>query len=105
VIWTSSVNGVFCIAPNNGEKLREAAAVVTGPGCPSALARGITHEGYRPRSPDPDLSSILRARQGERASVFHGGRERQLRCGRFEPFVKSIRRNQTTAFVDFFILK
>jgi hypothetical protein len=45
------------------------------------------------------------AGKGERASVFQGGRERQLRCGRFKPFVKSIRRNQTTAFVDFFHFK
>src|SRR6266481_1485947 len=38
--------------------------------------------------------------KGERASVFHGDRERQLRFSRFAPFVKSVRRNQAAAFCE-----
>jgi hypothetical protein len=36
--------------------------------------------------------------KSQRASVFHGDRERQLRLSRFAPFVKSIRRNQAAPF-------
>src|SRR6266446_5500605 len=32
--------------------------------------------------------------KGERTSVFHGNRKRQLRFSRFAPFVESVRRNQ-----------
>src|SRR6266404_8913866 len=38
--------------------------------------------------------------KGERASVFHGDRERQLRFSRFAPFVKSVCRNQAAAFCE-----
>src|SRR6266403_6413148 len=38
--------------------------------------------------------------KGERASVFHGDRERQLRFSRFAPFVESVRRNQAAAFCE-----
>jgi hypothetical protein len=38
--------------------------------------------------------------KGERASVFHGDRERQLRFSRFPPFVKSVRGNQAAAFCE-----
>src|SRR4029077_2481780 len=38
--------------------------------------------------------------KGERASVFHGYRERQLRFSRFTPFVESVRRNQAAALLE-----
>src|SRR4029077_15493186 len=38
--------------------------------------------------------------KGERASVFHGDRERQLRFSRFTPFVESVRRNQAAPFSE-----
>jgi hypothetical protein len=38
--------------------------------------------------------------KGERASVFHRDRERQLRLSRFAPFVKSVRRNQAAPFAE-----
>ena len=38
--------------------------------------------------------------KGERASVFHGDRERQLWFSRFSPFVESVRRNQAAPFSE-----
>ena len=38
--------------------------------------------------------------KGERASVFHGDRERQLRFSRFAPFVESVRGNQAAPFCE-----
>ena len=38
--------------------------------------------------------------KGERASVFHGDRERQLRFCRFTPFVESVRWNQAAPFLE-----
>src|SRR6266403_1098972 len=38
--------------------------------------------------------------KGERASVSHGDRERQLRFSRFTPFVESVRRNQAPSFAE-----
>ena len=40
------------------------------------------------------------ARKGERASVFHGDCERQLRFSRFAPFVEAIRWDQATPFLE-----
>ena len=45
-----------------------------------------------------DLSSFLESwRKGERASIFHSDRERQLRSSRFTPFVESVCWNQSAA--------
>ena len=38
--------------------------------------------------------------KGERASVFHGDRERQLRFCCFAPFVESVRRNQAPSLAE-----
>src|SRR6266436_1086765 len=38
--------------------------------------------------------------KGERAAVFHGDRERQLRFSRFAPFVESVRRNQAPSLAE-----
>src|SRR6266403_5943870 len=40
------------------------------------------------------------ARKGERASVFHGDCERQLRFSRFAPFVEAVRWDQATPFLE-----
>src|SRR5260370_18546747 len=51
------------------------------------------------RSHSPDSGSFQffpESGKGERASVFHGDRERQLRFCRFTPFVESVRRNQAS---------
>jgi hypothetical protein len=48
--------------------------------------------GIFPSFPEPS--------KGERASVFHGDRERQFRFNRFAPFVKSVRRNQAAPFCE-----
>src|ERR1700737_2967447 len=40
------------------------------------------------------------ARKGERASVFHGDRERQLRFSCFAPFVESVGRNQAPSLAE-----
>src|SRR5215813_9635828 len=55
------------------------------------------------RCHSPDSGSFQFSRESgksERASVFHGDRERQLRLSRFAPFIKSIRRNQTAPFCE-----
>src|SRR6516225_4851724 len=44
------------------------------------------------------LPSFPKAGKGERASVFHGDREWQLRPSRFSPFVESVCRNQAAPF-------
>src|SRR3984893_13154596 len=51
-----------------------------------ASAQPLLRFGIFPVFPEPG--------KGERASVFHGDRERQLRFSRFAPFVESVRRNQ-----------
>jgi hypothetical protein len=38
--------------------------------------------------------------KGERASVFHGDRERQLRLARFAPFVESVGGNQAATLEE-----
>src|SRR6266404_4967550 len=38
--------------------------------------------------------------KGERASVFHCDRERQLRFSRFTPFVEAVRWNQAPSFPE-----
>src|SRR5262245_39694255 len=46
------------------------------------------------------LPSFPKAGKGERASVFHGDRERQLRLSRFAPFVESVCRNEATPLCE-----
>jgi hypothetical protein len=57
-----------------------------------ASAQPLPRFGIFPVFPEPG--------KGERASVFHGDRERQLRFSRFAPFVKSVRRNQASSFAE-----
>ena len=38
--------------------------------------------------------------KGERAAVFHGDRERELRFSRFAPFVEAVRWDQAAAFSE-----
>jgi hypothetical protein len=40
------------------------------------------------------------SRKSERASVFHGDRERQLGSGGFSPFVESVCGNEATPFSE-----
>src|SRR5260370_34015610 len=53
-------------------------------------AQPLPRYGIFPVFPEPG--------KGERASVFHGDRERQLWVSRFAPFVKAVRWNQAAAF-------
>src|SRR5262249_820760 len=46
------------------------------------------------------LPVFPKAAKGERASVFHGDCEWQLRLSRFAPFVESVCRNQAAAFSE-----
>ena len=55
-----------------------------------ASAQPLSRFGIFPVFPEPG--------KGERASVFHGDRERQLRLSRFAPFVESVRWNQAAPF-------
>src|SRR6266436_6571742 len=57
-----------------------------------ASAQPLIRFGIFPVFPEPG--------KGERASVFHGDRERQLRFSRFAPFVESVRRNQAAPFLE-----
>src|SRR6266436_977045 len=57
-----------------------------------ASAQPLPRFGIFPVFPEPG--------KGERASVFQGDRERQLRFSRFAPFVESIRRNQAAPFCE-----
>src|SRR6266404_616559 len=57
-----------------------------------ASAQPLPRFGIFPVFPEPG--------KGERASVFHGDRERQLRFCRFAPFVESVRCNQAAAFCE-----
>src|SRR6516225_10723418 len=57
-----------------------------------ASAQPFSRFGIFPVFPEPG--------KGERASVFHGDRERQLRFSRFAPFVKSVRGNQAAPFCE-----
>src|SRR5258708_980376 len=57
-----------------------------------ASAQPFSRFGISPVFPEPG--------KGERASVFHGDRERQLRFCRFAPFVESIRWNQAAPFLE-----
>ena len=53
------------------------------------------------RSHSPDSGSFQFSREpskGERALVFHGDGERELRFSRFAPFVKSVGWDQATPF-------
>src|SRR5258705_12126073 len=55
-------------------------------------AQPLPRFGIFPVFPEPG--------KGERASVFHGDRERQLRFSRFAPFVESVRRNQAPSLAE-----
>jgi hypothetical protein len=57
-----------------------------------ASAQPLPRFGIFPVFPEPG--------KGERASVFHGDRERQLRFSRFTPFVESVRWNQAAPFLE-----
>src|SRR4029077_14130775 len=57
-----------------------------------ASAQPLPRFGIFPVFPEPG--------KGERAAVFHGDRERQLRFSRFTPFVESVRRNQAAPFCE-----
>src|ERR1700731_335464 len=57
-----------------------------------ASAQPFSRFGIFPVFPEPG--------KGERAFVFHGDRERQLRFSRFTPFVESVRRNQAAPFCE-----
>jgi len=57
-----------------------------------ASAQPFSRFGIFPVFPEPG--------KGERASVFYGDRERQLRFSRFAPFVKSVRGNQAAPFCE-----
>src|SRR5258707_4155613 len=57
-----------------------------------ASAQPLPRFGIFPVFPEPG--------KGERASVFHGDRERQLRFSRFAPFVESVRRNQAPSLAE-----
>jgi hypothetical protein len=57
-----------------------------------ASAQPFSRFGIFPVFPEPG--------KGERASVFHGDRERQLRFSRFAPFVESVRWNQAAPFLE-----
>src|SRR4029077_14226772 len=57
-----------------------------------ASAQPFSRFGIFPVLPEPG--------KGERASVFHGDRERQLRFSRFAPFVESVRGDEAAAFYE-----
>ncbi len=57
-----------------------------------ASAHPLPKSGIFPVFPEPG--------KGERPSVFHGDRERQLRFSCFAPFVESVRRNQAAPFCE-----
>src|SRR3981081_769340 len=57
-----------------------------------ASAQPLPRFGIFPVLPEPG--------KGERASVFHGDRERQLRFSCFAPFVESVRRNQAAPLCE-----
>src|SRR5438132_7762085 len=57
-----------------------------------ASAEPLPRFGIFPVFPEPG--------KGERASVFHGDRARQLRFCRFTPFVESVRWNQAAPFLE-----
>src|SRR6266404_2131601 len=57
-----------------------------------ASAQPLSGFGIFPVFPEPG--------KGEWESVFHGDRERQLRFGRFTPFVESVRWNQAAPFCE-----
>src|ERR1700748_262801 len=57
-----------------------------------ASTQPLSRFGIFPVCPEPG--------KGERASVFHGDCERQLRFSRFAPFVEAIRRNQAAALYE-----
>src|SRR6266404_7689240 len=57
-----------------------------------ASAQPLPRFGIFPVFPEPG--------KGERASVFHGDRERQLRFCRFTPFVEPVRWDQAAPFLE-----
>src|SRR3977135_4004440 len=58
----------------------------------SASAQPLPRFGIFPVFPE--------AGKGERAAVFHGDRERQLRFSRFAPFVEPVRRYQAAPLCE-----
>src|SRR3984893_7319137 len=67
----------------------------------SSLGSPVIIVQVRSHSPDSGSFHVFpEPGKGERASVFHGDRERQLRLSRFAPFVESVRWNQAAPFCE-----